>query len=298
MSMEQDFVRLWDWLGTNGVALGIVISLAVAGTSLLRYWWVRPRLAFALDVDSCPEEATIAITNVGDRAAEDVRATWVRRSPMDMGRIPQPQLILAKQTLNIELTMAHDDRLLHNMADGYDLKSSPFGYLIVSWKRPIRRGRSRAAVLPLDAYGGGRLSTSITLGKVPRTPINESRIARWGDRASGRERRRLAVLEYSRKSGERLQLAHAIKSLGDAGVILPKASDEEKAHLVLGELGRRGWEWEFQTVGPGYRVDASKLYLPSSRASVTSSRQTLFEAAVIALDMAIGSDAEHGETFR
>jgi len=291
-------VRLWDWLATNGPTLGIVISLAVAGTSLLRYWWVRPRLAFALDVASCSEAATIGITNVGDRAAEDVRATWVRRSPMEMGRIPQPQLILAKQTLNIELTMAHDDRLLHNMADGYDLKCSPFGYLVVSWKRPIRRARSRTAVLPLDAYGEGRLSTSITLGRVPRTPIKESRIARWWDRASGRQRRRLAVHEYSRKSGERLQLAHAIKSLGEAGVILPKASDDEKAHVALGELGRRGWEWNLRTEGPGYRIDAKKIHFPSSHASVTTSRRTLFEAAVIALDMAIGSDADHGESFR
>jgi hypothetical protein len=290
--VQNGFQGFWVWLAANGVQVTIILTV---GGFLGRYWLDRPRLAFFMDHGSTAEAAVLAVTNMGGREAEGVRVAWVQTSRMAMSLFPQPKLIVAKESLRIELSMSHDDRLTHNLAYAYGDAQSPFGYVWVTWQRPIRRVRLGRAIVPIGAYGGGRLSTSISLGKVPRTPFKESRLVRWWNRISGLDRRWDEAYTYSRKSGEKLPLANALKSIEAAGVFLPDVSDDEKSHLVLGELGIRGWEWEYQTIEAGYSVEAEKRYFPTVGASVLSERRTLYEAAVIALNMAIESDQDRFE---
>lgn len=291
--MTEILTQSWAWLELNSGALTAVIAIIGFVGVLHRYWSGRPQLVIAMAEGSKEESATLTVTNIGNRPAVDTRATWTRLSPMEMENFPQPKLIQSRESLRIELSLDHENRLRHNFRDGYEGKDSPFGFLRITWKRRVRRARTASAVVPLGAFGKGGLSTSVTLGKIPRTPFKQSNLYLWWYRSTGKEKQLEEASAYSQRIGEGLQLAIALKSLSEAGVIFPQVSDEEKAHLALGELGRRGWEWDFGPESFGYQVDAKKAYFPTIRASVTAQGRTLYEAAVIALHMAIESDRDH-----
>jgi len=286
------FSAVWTWAQANSGALTVILTVLIMLTSIFRFWTQRPHLALGVDEGSKPESVTITLTNIGGRPATDVNVWWVRRSKMEMELTPGPKVLLPSASLSVELSMAHDDRTLHNLSDSFGGGESPFGYVVASWHRVIRDAKTGKAVIPSGAFGKGRLSGSVTFGRIPRTPVRQSRLAQWLDEASGRRARREQALSYSWQVGRSLQLANALKSINEAGVILPEGNEEDKTNFALEEMSGRGWSWDFDDLGSVYRVDAQKKYFPSTGASVTAERPSLYEAAVIALDMAMDSDRE------
>jgi hypothetical protein len=66
----------------------------------------------------------------------------------------------------------------------------------------------------------------------------------------------------------------------------------DQVHFILGELSRRGWEYEYYPGGIGYDVVARKIWHPSTSVRLHMTGQTLLEAAILALANAIENDEE------
>lgn len=60
--------------------------------------------------------------------------------------------------------------------------------------------------------------------------------------------------------------------------------------ILMGELGRRGWQWEFAPGGKGYEAHAEKRWFPSSSHSIRFSAPAPEEVFVKVLAAAIQED--------
>lgn len=284
------------WIEKNPALATILISIALSPFVFLFRWWLaHTRLEYSLEAGDIPGKVILRVANVGGREAADVRVLWEPHSEMEMSLIPQSGLIGLNESLRIPFTMSPDDFWSHCLTDARSRSHSPLGFVRVSHRTLWRRSKGGRMIEPFGEFKAGPISTCMSLGRIPRSPLAESRLARWFDEATGRKKSREEGLNHSQILGQKLHLAEALKSIEEAGIILPNRSYEEKAHLLLGELSTRGWDYGFEPHGSGYSVQGTKYREPTISDSFRSWGRTLYEAGIYALDMAMSHDLNYSQ---
>lgn len=302
----DEVTAIWAWCVTHkeNITFGIALlaffqPLAPLGL-LLRHWATGPKLVFGLEQGSSDEQVVVQIANVGARAAT-LRVRWTARSGMQMEHVPQPAMILPGESLRVRLSIDRLNLLAHGMgfSSSTASQSDPLGWLDIQHEDQrfgpkLRLGKS---ILLVPGSDYTVVSSSVTLDKLPRRRWKEKvRPLGWLLEPLDRRRKQKEAEQRAREDAEIFQ--HAQETLRENGIEIASApdGDEGRTTRLLGELGRRGWEWEYGPGGAGYEVVARKTWFPSSSMTIRRTGETPSEALILALGRAIQEDESQGTT--
>lgn len=263
------------------------ITTAAALLALFRPWALlgyfrglrknAPRIEFGIErvgeLIGENVDIVLKVANVGGSVASDVRLTWNQRSRCTMKPVPQPLMLLIGEHRLFEFSV-HPLDLIMGHTDDRNLGWLVLTYSEGGWRRK-RSGRSlvvaHSTPIPLD------------LRRIPRKQLREiiPIIGKIADERSEKQR--------TRQFNEWLQRAKA--DLVERGIPVEAEQDgDDVLGRLLGELGSRGWAWDYAPGGFGYEVVADKTWPPSSSLRIRFSASTPEDAAALVLARAIEED--------
>lgn len=293
-------VGAWDWM----VSQKDNITFALALLAFLRPWsWIpyllsRPpkaaRLDFGLERGEVDNELVLRVVNVGGSPASEIHLRWVPQSSLSMEPVPQPAILLPGEHLPIRFSTEPLDVLLHGRRAG---RGGLLGWLEITYSgRGWRRSRTGTSFVPPAGNGAGE-AVKISLSSLPRRTPKEAlpwlavlEVTLGFEQRRQRKEAKRQEQEYS----ERLAAAH--KVLANNGIDLGGFDEEAElpTRRLFGELGRRGWRWDYGPGGLGYETVADKRWPPSSSMTIRLSGKTPQDSAVLVLASAIQEDKDRG----
>ncbi len=259
-----------------------------------------PRLEFGFEHGASADEVILKVVNAGRSLASDVRLRWNARSSMAMEPIPQPTLLLPGESLRIRFSIEQLAAIIYmSTADRTQKgRNALLGWLEITYHGiGWRRQRTGLSIIPSNETDVSTVVSAVALGPLPRRPIKQALPwVQWiGERIGFARRRALRAAEKQARA-DAMQLDQARAFLIENGVDV-RSGDEDggsSTHKLLGELGRRGWDWECYPVGIGYETVAEKKWHPSSSMLIRTTGATPEEAVILALASAIKEDQERG----
>lgn len=294
-----------DWIVSfedTSSALASLLRLLAPVAGGFAFWWRRPQLDFNLGKTDQEDEALLFITNVGGRRAKDVKVSWFRQSEMSMEPIPQPTFVQPTQSISTTLTIEPISLLAHGAGlNRWDPSlEDPLGWIEVTHRGLVRRIRSGRSIVYVNNGTQKQIAHSLGLSKLPRRSLKEAfPLAGWLDRRLGFADRRNEKLVEERAKADTIRLQNAKNFLLENGVeIGDQNRDSTKEQILFGELGSRGWRWDFSPEDGGYRTIARKRWYPSTSMSIHMVADTVSDSATLALASAIREDEERGVSVK
>lgn len=278
---------LEQWIIDHQIAAGLIVAIIAAlglkFESIVGFFKGlrknQQRIEFELErTDPITGRETmsfaIKVANVEGRAASDVRYIWTRRSSCKMTPAPQPFMLTVGEPRRFEFTCRPVD-LVTRRKDEKRLGWFELEYNPGSGRRK-RIGRS--------VIVSGQAEIPIDLAPLPPKSLDDyiPLLRRWNEK-SLRDRDIRNFTKWLQDSRAYLEAR---------GIPVNLIANEETLHRLLGELGGRGWAWDFAPGGRGYEVHAEKAWPPSSSMSIRFSADTALDAATLVLASAIQEDED------
>jgi hypothetical protein len=282
----QSIIRLIadiaTWLADYQAPLALLISALALFKSFQRK---TPQLELGLERidDLVGDESSVILrlTNVGERAASDVQVTWVQQSRCTMRPVPQPFTLPAVDHRLFEFTVRPIELI---MRIGRADDARRLGFVVVTYGGGGWRRRRVGRSLMMAERKAGSAPSPITLTRLPRPRLRDL-IPAFRRMADARAER-----DHARRFAEWLTSSKAY--LVARGIpVVPQEKDDDVFRRLLGELGSRGWAWEYES-GDGYMIKAEKLWLPSSSWTIRYIAETREDVAALVLAAAMQQDAE------
>ena len=264
------------WVKAHQAIVGIlltVVPIASIARFIVTHRKNEPGIEFELEhVDEIAGNnnmgVVLKVTNFGGSAATKVRYTWTRRSGCTMTPVPQPFMLLQNDSRRFEFSVRPAELIWrlteskeHQILGWLELTYNAGGHL---WTRV-----GHAIVMSDNA------DVAVDLAPIPRKILGEI-IPLLGQWRNKRLRDR-DVHNFT----QWLQDSRAY--LVERGIQVECLEGDDGFHRLLGELGGRGWTWNFGPGGRGYEVHAEKHWPPSSHMSIRLSAETTIDAATLVL---------------
>jgi hypothetical protein len=246
-----------------------------------------PHIAFGFDrIDDLVGDESgfvITATNIGERAARQVRTEWFPESSCELHPPAQPYTLRPDTEKSLAFTVRPIDLILRI---GQPAPRRRLGSLVLTYRHGWRRRRVGCSLV-VATRDTGHAQTVIDFTPLPPKRLRDVLpfVGRIADARAAQARARLVAAK----------LAKAKADVEEQGIPLePQSPEDDVFRRLLEELARRGWTREFESYGSGYTVKAEKSWWPSSSRTIRTYADTREDAAMVALGHALSADKEHG----
>jgi hypothetical protein len=294
VQLQQEIARLAALAWANreaitlfGTALGILVIVGNLIKNALIGRAKAPHIEFGFDRidDLIGDESgfVITATNIGERAARQVRTEWYPESSCELHPPAQPFTLLPGTEKGLTFTARPIDLIVRI---GRPVPRRRLGSLVLTYRHGWRRRRVGCSLV-VATRDTGHAQTVIDFTPLPPKRLRDVLpfLGRIADARAARAWARLVTAN----------LAKAKADVEEQGIsVEPQSPEDDVFQRLLGELVRRGWAWEFESYGSGYMVKAEKSWWPSSSKMIRAYADTREDAAMVALAHALSADKEHG----
>jgi hypothetical protein len=293
LQLHREIARFAAWafanretLGLFGTALGILAFVGSLIKNALIGRGKAPQIEFGFDrIDDLVGDESgfvITATNVGERAARQVRTEWYQESRCELHPPAQPFTLRPDTGKHLAFTVRPIDLILRI---GRPATERRLGSLVLTYRHGWRRRRVGCS-LAVATRDTGHAQTVIDFTPLPPKRLRDVMpfVGRIADARAAQARARVVAAK----------LAKAKADLAERGIsVEPQSPDDDVFQRLLDELARRGWAWEFESYGSGYTVKAAKSGRPSSSQTIRTYGDTREDAVMVALAHALSADKEH-----